>query len=165
MLIGKGNVENLAGVPLLDLEIPLFSRYNQLNKRIFDIVFSSILILLTVPLHFYFILTGNVAKDRYWYLNGQCIEIFIYNSGAKILHDLPILFMIFAGKISFVGSELINITKNDPSMIIKPGLTGLPHLKSTCNKHYSKLYYEQFYAVNYSIFIDIEIIFKTILKL
>ena len=44
MLIGKGNVENLAGVPLLDLEIPLFNRSNQLIKRLFDITFSSILI-------------------------------------------------------------------------------------------------------------------------
>ena len=56
MLIGKGMVENLAGVPLLEIELPLFDNFHQFIKRSFDIFLSSILIFLSIPVHLYFLL-------------------------------------------------------------------------------------------------------------
>ena len=56
ILIGKGMVENLSGVPLLDIELPIFDKIQQFNKRCFDIVLSSLLIIATIPVHLFFLL-------------------------------------------------------------------------------------------------------------
>ena len=48
MLIGKGVVENLSGVPLIDIELPLFEKLHKITKRIFDFILSTVLIFLTL---------------------------------------------------------------------------------------------------------------------
>ena len=73
--------------------------------------------------------------------------------------------MIIKGSNSFVGTQIIDITNQDPRLIIKPGLTGLRHLTNSNIQHDAIREYEQFYAMHYSVVFDIEIILKSILRI
>ena len=68
--------------------------------------------------------------------------------------------------MSFVGTQIIDITNQDPGLLIKPGLTGLVH-RANPNfiQHENIRDYEQYYAMNYSLIYDLEIVLKCILRL
>ena len=72
--------------------------------------------------------------------------------------------MIFTGSISFVGSKFVDINYKNPNMMIKPGITGLPHLKSENIQTNAIRDFEQYYVMHYSFISDIEIIIKSILR-
>ena len=78
---------------------------------------------------------------------------------------MPLLFMIFKGSMSFVGTQVIDIANNDPQLIVKPGLTGLMHLSASDIQYDAIRNYEQYYAMHYSLVFDIEIILRSILRL
>ena len=165
MLIGKGVVENLSGVPLIDIEFPFFEKFQLITKRIFDIMLSSLLIILTSPVHVYYLLIGKKSMNIVWSNAGQHIYVYNYHSNSKIIQDMPILFSIFTVEMSFVGSQLIDISHHNPRLMIKPGLTGLVHLRSIDINSDAIRDYEQYYIMNYSFILDLEIIFKSILRI
>ena len=165
LLIGKGSVENLSGVALLDVELPLFEKFHIFMKRSFDLFFASVLIFITLPLHVYYYLTKKYYFDKIWYLKNGQIELKRYKSKNIIIKNLYLLIMVFKGKFSFVGSKIVRIVNDDPNLILKPGITGLPHMKNpNYNYDYNKKY-QTYYAMNYSLIFDIEIIFKSIFKI
>ncbi len=165
MLIGKGVVENLAGVPLLEIELPLFDNFHQFIKRSFDIFLSSILIFLSIPVHLYFLLLKQYDREKIWSVNGSQSEIIRYRSNSKLIQDISLLFMILNGTLSFVGSQIINSSSNNPQLIVKPGVTGLPHLKAVnIDMNYIRKF-ENYYAMQYSLIFDIEILLKSIFKI
>jgi len=165
MLIGKGVVENLAGVPLLEIELPLFDNFHQFIKRSFDIFLSSILIFLSIPVHLYFLLLKQYDREKIWSVNGSQSEIIRYRSSSKLIQDISLLFMILNGTLSFVGSQIINSSSNNPQLIVKPGVTGLPHLKAVnIDMNYIRKF-ENYYAMQYSLIFDIEILLKSIFKI
>ena len=165
ILIGKGMVESLSGVPLLDIELPLFEKIHQFTKRVFDILLSSFLIICTFPFHLYYLIFKKYNKEKIWSTDGNEVELIRYRSKNKIIHELPLLFMILNGSISFVGSQIVDTSNNDPYLMLKPGLTGLPHLKAVHIQSNSIREFENYYAMHYSLIFDIEIIFKSILKI
>jgi len=65
------------------------------------------------------------------------------------------------GKLSFVGSEIVYSENQDEDNYLVPGLTGLYRLNSSSNLS-DKKKYDFYYMENYSIFLDLEIIFRTI---
>lgn len=165
LLIGKGNVEELSGIMLMDLDIPLLNRLQIIYKRSFDIILSSILIFITTPIHLYFLFMGKINIATIWVLNNKTIKICSYQSKQNIIYYLPLLFEIFKGNLSFVGSKIINAKSLDSNILIKPGLIGLSFL---CDDNVEKdivRIHEQHYVMNYSIIYDIEIILKSILKI
>ena len=165
MLIGKGMAENLAGVPLLEIELPLFDNFHQFTKRSFDVFLSSILIFLSIPVHLYFLLLKQYDKEKIWSVNGSQSEIIRYRSTSKLIQDISLLFMILNGTLSFVGSQIINSSSNNPQLIVKPGVTGLPHLKAVnIDMNYIRKF-ENYYAMQYSLIFDIEILLKSIFKI
>jgi lipopolysaccharide/colanic/teichoic acid biosynthesis glycosyltransferase len=159
MLIGKGMVENLAGVPLLEIELPLFDNFHQFTKRSFDVFLSSILIFFSIPVHLYFLLLKQYDREKIWSVNGSQSEIIRYRSTSKLIQDISLLFMILNGTLSFVGSQIINSSSNNPQ------LTGLPHLKAVnIDMNYIRKF-ENYYAMQYSLIFDIEILLKSIFKI
>ncbi len=165
MLIGKGMVENLAGVPLLNIELPLFDNIHQFTKRCFDLILSSVLILFTLPIHLYFLLLRKYFKEIIWSIDGAKIEIIHYHSSSKLIQDLPLLFMVLNGSLSFVGSQIMTANENNPQLIVKPGLTGLPHLKAVNIDINFIREFENYYAMHHSLIFDIEILLKSIFKI
>ena len=87
------------------------------------------------------------------------------------LDELPQILNIIKGDMSFVGPrserpvlhKLIveGIPEFEKRLKIKPGLTGLKKIQT--EKHLNKKF-DEYYALNYSLFFDLEIMIKTILK-
>ena len=78
---------------------------------------------------------------------------------------MPLLFLIFKGSLSFVGTQFLDISYDNPDLLIKPGLTGLPHLKLSNIEIDSIKDFEHYYAMNYTVMFDIEILLKSLLRI
>jgi hypothetical protein len=124
-----------------------------------------LLLIITFPIHFYFLIRKQFDEEIIWSVNASQVKILRYHSSIKIVQDLSLLFMVLNGSISFVGSQIMSSKNNNPKLIVKPGITGLPHLK-TANidmEHIRK--FENYYAMHHSLIFDIEILLKSIFKI
>ncbi len=164
-LIGKGIVENFSGVTLMDIDLAFLDKIHIFNKRIFDIILSSFLILLTLPIQCYYILAQKFYKISIWSINNTSLKIVQFQSKIQIFQQLPYLYKILTGSLTFVGSQMVPTSQENPKLILKPGLTGLPHLKHSKIEVASIRKFENYYAMNYSVVFDIEILLKSIFKI
>lgn len=90
------------------------------------------------------------------------------------LDELPQLFSIFCGKMSFVGprpalhnqQDLINLRYKKNIHRLIPGLTGYAQINGRDNLTIEeKVHYDEYYLKNYSFYLDIKIILLTFVKL
>ncbi len=160
ILLSKGEIEYIDNISLIKMELPYYEKKHIVMKRIFDIMFSLIAIIVTMPLHlFYYFFKKedviiNISKD-------QQINVFYYSSSYKLIQKLPYLWFILIGKLSVVGSEISESSIYDNSLHVKPGITGLYRLNSNKFSLINKTKYDYYYIENYSILLDVEIIIKT----
>ncbi|MDI6780115.1 MAG: glycosyltransferase [Bacteroidota bacterium] len=141
VIIGKTHIDQLDEFPLIEIEYKLHSPLNRFTKRLFDLIGSSIMLIL-------FSLTIKAFKGKIHY------------------NLLP---FVFSGRYSLVGSPIdstfLNGSKdNNDSYIPKPGLTGLYQInrrEGMTREEIEK--YNLYYAKNYSVLLDIEIILKSII--
>ena len=63
-----------------------------------------------------------------------------------------------------MGCEIVDVTSNNPELLFKPGLTGLSQLRGMDAIDASESNIEHFYMQNQSLVFDLEILFKSILK-
>ena len=162
IILGKGEIERISNIDLMSYEVPFLERSNILIKRIFDIALSFFLILLTSPIQFIFYFVYGKRKGRIWGLNGECINFQMININNRIICSLPILYKIFLGKMSFVGSQFISVNEKDPNNNLKPGLASLINTKKFKNN--DSLRVENYYIRNQSLIFDIEIILKSLFR-
>ena len=88
------------------------------------------------------------------------------------MDELPELINIIKGEMSFIGPRplLIDYLKFYNSVEIKrhnvrPGLTGLAQIKGRNSLSWEERFqFDLFYVENYNLFLDLNIIFKTIIK-
>jgi hypothetical protein len=163
MLIGKGFIEEIPGVPLLDIEFPIFNKLHFFTKRSFDRLIASLILLITLPIHIFFLLSGKVLRKKIWTVRSACIFIYTYNTPNRILRMLPQLMQVLKGDMSIVGSEMISADLQDPGLMIKPGITGLSQVTQSNAK--DPRFYDQYYAMHYSVIFDLEILIKSIIKI
>tara|TARA_B110000467_G_scaffold14473_1_gene12479 strand:+ start:4902 stop:6956 length:2055 start_codon:yes stop_codon:yes gene_type:complete len=164
LLIGKGIVENLSGITLINLEFPIFDQLHLIFKRSFDIILSSLLILLFIPIFISLKYSTGIKKRIIWCEDGRELILSEFNVSLSWLRELPYLFSIFRGELTFVGCKIVDIVSDNPELLFKPGLTGLSQLRrmSTLDTNESNI--EHFYLQNQSLVFDLEILFKSILK-
>ncbi|TRX23738.1 exopolysaccharide biosynthesis polyprenyl glycosylphosphotransferase [Flavobacterium franklandianum] len=185
---------------------------NKVIKRIFDLLFSSIIIIglmswimpiLAIiikleskgPLFFIQKRNGlnykefNCYKFRSMFINDQADTDLASKNDVRItkvgkfirktsIDELPQFFNVFLGEMSVVGPRphMVSVAnlyalKVDKFMVrhfVKPGITGLAQTKGyrgeveTDEDIINRVKYDIFYMENWSILLDIEIIFKTI---
>jgi len=164
LLIGKGVVENLSGITLINLEFPIFEKIHLIFKRMFDVCFSFLLILLFIPLLIIINYFWGTKKRNIWCEDGKELVLTQFNISISWIQELPYLFSIFKGKMSFVGCEIVDITSDNPQLLFKPGLTGLSQLKTTGTINAVESNIDHFYLHKQSMVFDLEILFKSILK-
>lgn len=78
----------------------------------------------------------------------------------------PLILSVLKGDISMVGSELLSAEKEGRELYCKPGITGLFQVQGNHKPdEVDKKNYEHYYMLNYSLFLDIEILLKAILRI
>jgi GT2 family glycosyltransferase len=163
-IIGKSNIEYLDDIPVLDVELAYKTPWNQFLKRSFDIVISVILVILMTPLIIPALIIQWNKKDEIS-ISGKfpnsAVSLFSPYLKHKWKNRYLLYWQILKGKISFVGAPLSSIRNED--LTYKPGMTGLRQINESRVYHESeKERYEIYYLQNYSIWLDIDILFKTL---
>ena len=164
LLIGKGIAEEIGPIKIIDLEMPLFDKFNLISKRVFDVIFASIFILLSLPLQFLLYLITKVNLKLIWDNKNSHLKLYYFESNISFIKNILFLYPILLGKMTFVGCQQVSIKNNKPNLIFKPGLTGLGHIKSPNTKRDLKLF-DEYYIKNHSFLLDIEIILKSLFKI
>lgn len=125
----------------------------------------------------------NAESKRELDINPDNIENFVFQSksdnritkvGAFLrkssLDEIPQLFNVLIGNMSFVGPrpEIPDVVKYYPEsynqrLLVKPGITGLAQINGRGEIELGKtVYFDLMYIKNFSVWLDIKIIFKTI---
>jgi len=165
-IVAKSTVDEIDSVPMLDITA-FAGPLDLMVKRLFDIIASAIIIILSAP----FFLLNFIAGARFRTkkiidANGKGVSVCYFDGGFGFMKRVPLYFSILVGRLSIVGSEIIECTADNFHPIYKPGLTGLVQLKSREKKHEltdkEKDYYNLYYIKNQSIVTDLQIIIKSI---
>ncbi len=136
-LVGKSEVNILDDIPLIEITYNITQPLNKFIKRLFDIIISIFVMIFISPFVFFF------SKKSKNYL-------------LQMIKNCPSVLM---GKLSFVGPKEENNTHN--LYLGKKGITGLWFLEKEENTQRLNI----FYAKNQNIWLDLEIIGKTISKI
>ena len=164
-LIGKGTIEKIGGMQLVEVDFILFDQMHAFFKRAFDVIVSGILILCISPIHLYYRLFSSVNNVNIWGKNSNKITIIQYPARFTWVRELGLLFSVFIGNLSFVGSRIVPLSEKDPKLLIKPGITGLSQQKKVELDPIQLRSFDEYYIQNYSFVFDLEIILKSLLKI
>ncbi len=141
-IVGKTSVDQLSSVPLLDFEYNLMKTSNRVLKRLLDIALSFPGILLIYP--FTALLTDKAHPGP----------------AARFVLGLP---SVLRGQKSLVGYDAAHVEQLPEVYIGKPGLTGLVQLRGAQTSDEENLSSVIQYVRNYSIFLDMEILIRTLM--
>ena len=164
ILLGKTNIEDIGGISFVNIEYNLFYRLHRISKRIFDLVFSLILLSILSPIIIGYYLFGKVIQMSFWGENSSTIDTRVFDSKNKLIRDIPLLVSVFLGDISLVGSSMIESSKNNPNLLWQPGITGLERIRNVKFDPDIRRAVEHYYIQNQNLKLDLEIIIKTLLN-
>ena len=165
-IVAKSSVDEIDTVPLLDIR-GFADPLDLLVKRIFNVIVSSVVIIISSPLLLInFIIGGKFDKKIIVGNAGEPASINLFKGGIGFLKLIPLYFYVFSGRLSIVGSEITEFKQGKYRPIYKPGLTGLVQIKSKEKKkaltQQEKDYYNLYYVKNQSIITDLQILLKAI---
>jgi O-antigen biosynthesis protein len=148
VIIGKGSVDSLDELPLVQITYNIEKATNRTLKRLFDIAVSLVLLISSYPfLYLKKVLTGK--------------------SRSQFVLRIP---QVLAGTFSLVGPPDNSSATSGPNrqsvlFLGKPGLTGLIQLQGNrALEDQEKEQYNLYYAKNQSLALDVEILLKTMLR-
>jgi len=163
-MIGKSNIERLDAVPLVDIEYAYQKPFNLFTKRVFDIGLAFVMLLLLAP----FALALPFAAKK---IGSKKVRVGTgryrvhHVSGRAGLTFYVRLWDILRGQLSFVGAPLDIFQGESGALDYKPGLTGLLQVNADrLINPQSRENYELHYLKNHSLFMDIEILLKSLMQ-
>ena len=171
VVIGKATIDYIDDIPFVDLAYRLHNGFYQQVKRGFDISLALFLMALTAPVYVWLRriqkrplkkITVRSDRNRYSY-------VYVFQSTESRWFDfLPALPAVVRGAISFVGREKwldVDESEDQVSLSLKPGLTGFEQVNRTLGlTEDDRRRYHLYYLKNYSPLLDLELLFKTMLK-
>jgi len=140
-IVGKSSINILNDIPLFEISYNISQPVNRFFKRLFDIVLSIFIIIFIYP--FTFLVKGKKRNEK--------------TLSGLVLKTPKVLFSSY----SFVGP--FNSENQGNLYLGKPGLTGLWFTEMEGTESLEKL--NIFYAKNQNLWLDLEILGKTIQKL
>ena len=171
-ILGKSSVEKIEDIPLVEVDYKIYYIGNRMFKRLLDITVSLFSTMIILPFVFlYAFLTGcKLKKKKYKGPNNTIITGLNFfkgkNSIRKNLVRTPLILSVLKGDMSMVGSELLSAEKEGRDLYCKPGITGLFQVQGNHKPdEVDKKNYEHYYMLNYSLFLDIEVLLKAILRI
>lgn len=155
-ILGKSNVEYLESIPLVEVGFAYVKGTNQLLKRTTDIIVSLPIVLCL----FLVTLPGLIFTKKKKY---QISDLKFYQDPGsnRWKNRLLMFWYILSGKMSLVGAPINS--ERSMQFDYKMGLTGLVQInKNRINSVEDRENYELYYLQNYSVWLDIDIMVKTI---
>lgn len=165
-IVAKSSVDDIEAVPLLDIT-GFAGPLDFFVKRAFDFVVAGIVLVVTSPVCLLNILVGGRLREREIVSGrGKALAVKYFEGGMRFMRNIPLFASILLGKLSLVGSEIVDFKPGKVSPTYKPGLTGLAQVKAKEKKHTltqkEKDYYNLYYIKNQSIITDLQIIAKSL---
>lgn len=170
LLVAEGEGILQQGIPLIGIEYRLHYLYNRILKRGLDL-FISICILLLIGWLAVIQKYRKRLSLQNWGIESKhkaIILLRVFFSGKELYRGweqmLPLCIEILRGKISLVGSPLIPVHIDSPNKafpVIKPGIWSPVGGTFFTGTH--QLEKELYYIKNYSIFFDVDILWRGIL--
>jgi lipopolysaccharide/colanic/teichoic acid biosynthesis glycosyltransferase len=169
IIIGKASVERFTDYQLLDVEYAIGKPYNRILKRTFDLVLSFFILLFTCPVWFLRLLYKRKSIKRYRVWGAKSEKVTLFQSEGKIFkgffNRLLMIMFVFTGRFSFVGAPFRLVKESQPLYFYKPGLFGLMQLnEKRLDSAEEKERYELYYLQNQNIWLDLEIILKSLFQ-
>ena len=166
-IVGKTNVEYLDDIPVIDAAFPYFSRWNIFLKRVFDLmVAGAAVVVLTPLLAVPVFLSLPKRKQIQLFLSehhSHSIGLILPYNRHRWKNRFLLLWYVLVGKLSLVGGPVIPDRKPHFANV-KPGLTGFRQLSENRLYHEEeKQQHELFYLQNYSVWMDFDILIKTLI--
>jgi GT2 family glycosyltransferase len=143
-LVGKSAITMLDDIPLLKVQYNISSYFHRVTKRLFDIIYSTLILIFIYPFIYLF---QQFTSER--------------SKFSQFILEIP---SVFVSKKSFVGPR--DSSYHGELYVGKIGLTGfwfIENLYESDSQESKKL--DLFYAKNQSIWLDMEILGKTISKM
>jgi len=146
LILGKNSVDKVDDIYLMQIEYNINKKFNIFVKRIFDIVFGVFCLIFVYPWIWLIIKIKNLS-----------------NTQLKFLNKVLLIPSVISGKYSFVGRSIWDRTSYGKNFLGKHGLTGLVQVNFYKDLTEEEIeYYNNYYAKNQSLKLDIEIIIRTI---
>ncbi len=140
-LVGKSSVSILEDIPLFEINYNISNPLLRFIKSLFDYLLALFVLFLIYPFIYLFVKVSKKNSDF-----------------RKMVLNVP---KIFTGRVSFVGPK--NINENGNLFLGKQGLTGFWYLENSNQEETEKL--DIYYAKNQNIWLDLEILGKTLNKM
>lgn len=154
-ILGKSNVEYLESIPLVEVGFSFSKGINQALKRTMDFV---------IALPCWFII-GLFALPGFFFTKAERVTIHdlkFFNAPFenRWKNRVLLFWYILKGDMSLVGSTICSGGSNPQ---LKPGLTGTVQMNlSRIQSSEDRENYELYYLQNYSIWMDIDILLKSL---
>ncbi|MCG8373050.1 MAG: sugar transferase, partial [Balneolales bacterium] len=155
-IVGKSNVEYLESIPLVEVGFSYSKGINQFLKRILDVTIALPCFLVLGLISFPGMLFSKVKR-----INQNPISLFFPIKKHAIKNYSRLFGYVVLGKLSLVGAPIYS--QRNSQYKYKSGLTGLVQLNSDKITTESDTdNYDLYYLQNYSIWMDIDIIVKSV---
>jgi hypothetical protein len=147
-VVGKTSVSMLDDIPLVEVHYNISSTFFRFAKTLFDYSLG-LLVLFSVYPFIYF--SSKLRRKK--------------SDFKKFILSVP---SVLSGKMSFIGPKQIPVSNGESNKSMnryfgKYGLTGLWYIEDCDESEYEKL--DFFYAKNQNIWLDLEILGKTLNKM
>jgi O-antigen biosynthesis protein len=166
-IVGKTNVEYLDDIPVMDVNLPYFSRWNLFLKRLLDLALALPLLIFLTPFLLPPVLLRSRSRSRILLPVSDnithTIRLFLPYSSHRWKNRYILLWHVVTGKISMVGGPVVPDRKPHFANV-KPGITGFRQLSENRLYHEDeKQMHELYYLQNYSIWLDLDVLVKTLI--
>jgi len=158
-IIGKASIDELDTIPLVEIDYHIHRPINRFLKRMFDVSVSLVLMITIYP----------------WVRVRTSMAVNAYRT--PLAEKILLLPHVLAGRLSIVGRPLTDITtlsqpekevaphpRDEESYLGPHGLTGLVQINHRADLEEAEVErYLLYYAKNQSLFLDMEILLKSLL--
>jgi len=167
-ILGKADVEYLDDIAVVDLHLSFFNPVQKFMKRFFDLILSSLGLLLLLPFSWAMLNTRDEEKREVTIFDGSRNKtIYLMNHqtlSSKIYNRWKLCYKIFAGNLSFIGSSAGPAPEQDTTRY-KSGLTGYVQInRDRISTRQDQEQFDLHYLQNYSIWLDLDILFKALIR-
>ncbi len=162
ILLGKALVEEIGDFTFINIEYPLFRGLHRFTKRIFDLCIASLAFLVFSPIILGYTVIGKTRKIEFWGADSSKFGAKINISSNRYIRKSPLLWQVILGKMSIVGTSLLDTKSNDPRIMFQPGLTSLDYVRSVNYTTEDQKMLNHYYIQHQTFTLDLEIIMKTI---